>query len=260
MFETCVISCGSANCIIVCSDQASILLDAGTTLEQTIGAFATLNIDRSSLRAIVVSHEHEDHIRGVGAISRALRLPVLITKKTHSVCSQDIGYLGDRLIYFEQNVPIVIDDIHIHPYASYHDAVGSSNFCFRHMKQLSRKLGVVTDLGKPLEQTVEMLTNCTTIVLESFYDDDLLNGSEVDLEFKTLLRNNQIHLSNKQAVDLVKRIIHPELKNIILAHISLDLNRPDLATQAMKSYLDSIQSRISLSFADTYSVPHFIDV
>lgn len=249
-FQVSVLASGSTgNCAIICSAEHAVLLDAGIPVKRIFAALERLRIDKELIRAVLISHEHSDHTRSAGAVSRTLKIPVLLTRDTHMCSVQKLGDLKQRLEFISSGEEIRIGDIRIMPFSSSHDAADSCNFSFRLMDDESRILGVATDLGYPTNLTTKRLSGSSTIVLESNHDIDLLMNGRYEWFLKQRIKSTHGHLSNDQAVGLISQILHPGLKNLVLAHLSEENNRPELAYQTMKTYLDSVRAEINLLVA-----------
>ncbi len=261
LFQTLVIASGSkGNCVLVQTDRTAVLLDAGVSMRRIQDSMADWGISFSKLSAIIVSHEHGDHTRSVGAISRKLRIPILINRSTLAQCDWKLGKVDDRIALFNTGTSIQVGDIIIEAFASSHDAADSCNFVFYPENEQSRRLGIATDLGYPTQLSVLKLSNASTLILESNHDEVMLMDGPYDWHLKQRIRSTQGHLSNVQAVGLLSSLMHPGLKNLILAHLSEINNHPELARNTMDAYLKSIRSEIRLIVAEQDRATELIDV
>jgi phosphoribosyl 1,2-cyclic phosphodiesterase len=158
MFQTSVLMSGSkGNSVLVRTDETALLLDAGVSAKTIFAALDSLEVKRDSVKAILVSHEHSDHIRGVGVVARALNIPVFINEDTFCYCRERLGKLPWEPVFFETGQSFQVGDIIVHPFSSSHDAADSCNFTFRKQEDEERKLGVATDLGYPTNLSIENL-------------------------------------------------------------------------------------------------------
>ncbi len=258
MFQTSVLASGSkGNSVLIRSRDTSILVDAGISMKRTFAALEALDVPVQSLRGIVISHEHTDHTSGAGAISRKLKIPIFISPDTYAYCSHKLGKVQERLIYFQPGSAFEIGNIAVHPFSSSHDAVDSSNFFFEYD---NRKLGLAIDLGYPTQLTVHKLSGAHTLILESNHDHQMLMEGPYEWNLKMRVKSRQGHLSNEEAVGLISRLLHPGLRNIILAHLSETNNDPLLAMGVMQEYLSEIRSDVRLMVASQdYHTP-LVDV
>jgi phosphoribosyl 1,2-cyclic phosphodiesterase len=148
----------------------------------------------------------------------------------------------------------------VEAFASSHDAADSCNFVFFPEADPTRKLGVATDLGYPTQLSLQKLSGASTLILESNHDEIMLMEGPYDWHLKQRIKGPHGHLSNDQAVGLISRLIHPGLKNLVLAHLSEINNHPDLAKSTMESYLASIRADINLIVAQQDRHTMLLDV
>lgn len=261
MFQTSVLASGSkGNAILVRTEEVSILLDAGVSARKIFSALELLGIDRHELSAVLVSHEHSDHIRSVGAIARMLKIPVYMNEETYRQCEHRIGRIPKAMCPFETGTTFNIRDLVIHPFSSSHDAVESCNFTFMKMYDDERKLGVATDLGFPTVLALNKMKYCTTLIIESNHDERMLMDGPYDWFLKQRIKSINGHLSNVQAVGVISQIMHHGLRNLILAHLSEINNDPELALRTMHDYLQTIRSDIQLMVATQYQHTPLFDI
>ncbi len=251
MFQTAIIASGSkGNCVLIQTENTALLLDAGISMHRILECLNFYNIDLSKITGILVSHEHSDHIRSVGSISRKLKVPIYINRPTLSRCEQRLGNINDRIVIFNTGSGFEVGDICVEAFISSHDAAESCNFVFSSVSEPNKKLGVATDLGYPTQLSVLKLSGVSTLILESNHDERMLMEGPYDWNLKKRIHGQQGHLSNIQAVGLISNLIHPGLKNLILAHLSEINNLPSLAEKTMKDYLESIRCDIKLFVAE----------
>ncbi len=262
MFQTSVLVSGSkGNSVLVRTGETAVLLDSGVSAKTIFAALDQLGMDRNELRAVLVSHEHSDHTRGIGVLARKLKIPIFINEGTLCQCAHRIGNLPGGVQYFETGRSFSIRDLVIHPFASSHDAADSCNFTFmREGDSDERKLGVATDLGFPTVLAVNRLKHCTTLVLESNHDMHMLMEGPYDWALKQRIKSINGHLSNDQAVGVLSQVMHHGLQNLILAHLSEINNDPALALQTMQDYLQTIRSEIRLFVAGQHQHTPLLNV
>lgn len=261
MFQTTVIASGSkGNCALVQSANTAVLLDAGVSMRRILDVMDYYHIDKKKLAGVIVSHEHSDHTRSVGAISRKLQIPIYINRPTLSRCEERFGNVYDRIALFHTGSSFQIGDIVVEAFASSHDAAESCNFVLYQEDNPAIKLGYATDLGYPTQLSVLKLSGASTLILESNHDETMLMEGPYDWHLKQRIRSAHGHLSNVQAVGLMTSLIHQNLKNIILAHLSEINNHPDIAEKTMREYLESIRSDVRLLVAQQEMHTPLIDV
>jgi phosphoribosyl 1,2-cyclic phosphodiesterase len=261
MFQTSIIASGSkGNCVLVQTDDTALLIDAGISMRRILDTMATLEIPENRLAAVLVSHEHSDHIRSVGAIARKLKIPIYINRPTLSLCGDKLGNIGGLVNIFNTGSSFQIGDIEVEAFAASHDSAECCNFTFAPQRDNSRKLGIATDLGYPTQLSIMKLSGSSTLILESNHDEVMLMNGPYDWHLKQRIKSSQGHLSNIQAVGLVSSLPHHGLKNLILAHLSETNNDPILAERTMREYLSSIRSDAMLMVASQDTHTPLIDI
>lgn len=261
MFKTAVLASGSkGNCFLVKTDSTKILVDVGLSAKKIVSLIQSLYLSHTKINALIISHEHNDHISGAGVLARKLKIPIYITENVYISAQKTLGKIPGGVIYFKNGTPFEIGDLQIQPFDSSHDVVESSNFVITQTNNPDKKLGIITDLGYPTRLTIQKLKGVTTLILESNHDLKMLMNGPYPWELKQRIKSREGHLSNEQAVGLVSQIIHPNLKNIILAHLSEKNNTPTLAYNTMKDFLDSINFKLNLIVASQNKTTELIDI
>lgn len=239
----CVLASGSkGNAIYVSDGRSSILIDAGLSGREIERRLQSQGLRAEELCALVLSHEHADHVQGVGVLSRRYRLPVYITRKTAGAAYR----LGDlsKTVYIECGVTFSIAGLEIHPFSLSHDARDPAGFTIR---SNGLKLGIVTDLGVVTSMVREHLKGCHALVLEANHDDTMLLNGPYPWPLKQRIRSRMGHLSNADSSTLLGDILHDRLQHVILAHLSEINNTPEEALRSVSPTL--IGSRTQLHIA-----------
>jgi phosphoribosyl 1,2-cyclic phosphodiesterase len=243
--SVCVLASGSkGNAIYVSDGQTAILVDAGLSGKEIAKRMHAAGLQLESLKAILVSHEHSDHVRGVGVLARRHGLPVYITPDTAAAATPQLGRIDD-LRYFEIGRDFNIDGLAIHPFATSHDAHDPSGFT---IAQNGRKIGIATDLGIATGMVKEHLKACSLLVLEANHDPTMLIEGPYPWPLKQRIKSRNGHLSNQDSRDLLAEIKHDGLCHVILAHLSETNNTPDKALQAALQAQDA-QDRFQVHVA-----------
>ncbi|MBW6515949.1 MAG: MBL fold metallo-hydrolase [Candidatus Cloacimonetes bacterium] len=251
MFQTAVLASGSkGNCILVRTEETELLFDAGLSWRQTQIALQHLTLSHERIKGIVISHEHSDHIQGVGVICRKLKIPVYITELTYSASLRRFERVDSDIIFFRAGDYLEIGDLEVHPFPSSHDAIDACNFTIRKIGDPDRKLGMATDLGFSSQMLLEKLKNSTTLILESNHDMRMLMEGPYTWPLKQRIKSINGHLSNDQAIGVLTQIFHSGLRNIILAHLSEENNHPAIVEDLMNNFINNIkaQTKINVSF------------
>ncbi len=243
MFQTAVLSSGSkGNSFLVRTDTTKILVDVGMSYKQIALACNSLALSPEKIQAVIISHEHSDHIKGLGVICRKLKIPVFVTEATYGAGKRHFCNISSDIIHFNQGEYLTIGDLIIHPFPSFHDAVDGSNFIVTQKDNPERKLSIATDLGFCSKMLIEKVKNSSTIILESNHDIPMLMEGPYPWELKQRVKSINGHLSNDQAIGLLSQIFHSGLENIILAHLSEKNNHPTIVERLFTEYLGSINA------------------
>jgi len=232
----CVLASGSkGNAIFVSNGETAILVDAGLSGIEIERRLESKNLNPRMLDAIFVSHEHSDHIQGVGVLSRRFHLPVYITPKTMEAAANQLGRIKN-VRFFECGVSFMVGSLTIHPFSISHDAVDPAGFTISHA---DRKIGIATDLGIGTAVVKEHLKLCDVLILEANHDPAMLAEGPYPWPIKQRIKGRTGHLSNEDAYKLLNEIGHRNLKHVILAHLSEINNTPQHALKAVDRKLDN---------------------
>lgn len=232
----CGLASGSkGNCSYVETNNTKILIDAGISARATTNFLENLNIDISSIDGIIITHEHEDHIKGVSLISSKYNIPVYATEGTWEIMNNKVSnIMHQNKIYIYPNESFFINDIKIDCFPIEHDAAEPVGFSLYNNES---KMTYITDTGSVNEYMMESFEDCNLVVIESNYDTEMMKFSS----YPAFLRNRVLgalgHLSNDDAGEIIASILSPKLKYIFLAHLSKDNNMPDLALIVVKDLL-----------------------
>lgn len=231
-----VLSSGSkANSVFVEAGGVRFLVDCGLSGKQAEERLAEVGIDPTSLDAIIVTHEHSDHINGVGTLSRRYNLPVYANRSTMEAISKPRAKE-----FFKTGEDFYIRDARIEPFSVVHDAADPVGFA---IYAGGLKLVICTDLGRATTLVREHLKGANAIVLESNHDLEMLQSCSYTWELKQRIASTHGHLSNEAAGQLIEEIMHPELFHIVLGHLSENSNTPALALDTANRYLKQCQDR-----------------
>ena len=251
-FCICPLASGSkGNSLFVSCRNSSILIDAGLSGIEIERRLNAVNISPESLSAIIITHEHSDHVKGAGILSRRFKLPVYITQKTYQAC-RGLGKIED-ICFFECGTPFEIDQILISPFSISHDAKDPVGLT---MEYNNHKIGVATDLGIATSLVKEHLKNSNILYLESNHDPEMLINGPYPWHLKQRIKGRTGHLSNLDAGSLISELKTDNLKHVILAHLSEENNCPQKAVQEILKNLNG--SNVTLHVAGPDEVGKFI--
>ncbi len=232
----CVLASGSrGNSIFISDNDTSLLIDAGLSGIEIQRRLESRGLSPESLKGILVSHEHSDHISGVGVIARRFNLPVYISRQTYYACSSKLGKL-ENIIHFEPGQSFFINSIEIHPFTLSHDATDTTGFT---LKKNDKKVGIATDLGIATSLVKNHLQNCSLLIIESNHDPEMLTNGSYPWPLKQRIKSRSGHLSNTDTQHLLKELIHENLSHIILGHLSQENNTPQIAFNSINKILNN---------------------
>jgi phosphoribosyl 1,2-cyclic phosphodiesterase len=231
----CCLGSGSeGNGLLVEADGTRVLLDCGFGIRDTLARLARLAVAPESIAAIIVTHEHSDHIGGVVAFAARYSTPVWLTFGTLSAVAERFASLP-RVRGFDSHDTFAVGGVEVRPFAVPHDAREPVQFVCSDGRW---RLGVVTDLGVSTEHVETSLSGCDALVLECNHDIDMLANGDYPLPLKQRIAGKFGHLDNVAAAGLLSRLDNSRLKHLFAAHLSRQNNRPELARAALAGALD----------------------
>lgn len=228
--RACLLASGSkGNAVFIETGDTRILVDAGLSATELLKRMASIGIAASGLNAILITHEHTDHIRGAGVLARKLKIPVLISYPTHKEAA---GHFRKTIVTeFESGYPFGFRDILIDPFPITHDAVDPVGFV---LESEEGRVGFATDLGIATRLVSQKLQKSRLLVLESNHDEEMLQNGPYPWHLKQRIRSRHGHLSNSESARLMDELLHPGLEGLFLAHLSEVNNDPALAVDMAK--------------------------
>jgi len=251
--KICVLASGSrGNCTLVASPSARILIDAGLSGKRTAESLAGLGMEMGEIDAVVIGHEHSDHVRGLKVLAGRHRLPVYLNRETAEAAAGHLPASAELKI-FTNGRSWEIGDLSILPFSVFHDARDPVGFVIGWRGQ---EVTVATDLGIPTRLVRQRLKNARVAVLEANHDPDLLLNGSRPWHLKQRISSSRGHLSNQAAAELLAAETGESLTDVFLAHISLDCNRPERARQTVREALRRAgkdRVRVRLTYQDRIS-------
>ncbi len=219
------------NGMVIEVGRSLVLLDCGFSMSQVKMRLATLGKRPEELTAVVVTHEHSDHVAGVAALARNFDLEVWATPGTAQAAG--LGKLATCRL-FDCHAPFDLDEVEAMPFPVPHDAREPSQLVFG---DGARRLGVLTDVGSLTPHIAECLDGCDALVLECNHDPALLAAGDYPPSLKQRVGGRHGHLNNGQAAELLGRLDGTRLQHVVAAHLSEKNNRPELAREALAGAL-----------------------
>ncbi|MBI4580198.1 MAG: MBL fold metallo-hydrolase [Planctomycetes bacterium] len=214
----------SGNCIYVEADGVRLLFDAGVAGTQTESRLRAHGRNIREVDALIISHDHDDHVRCSGVLHRKFGLPIHMTYTTQAAIRCDVGDLG-HVNRFYSGDTLRFGDVAVHTVPTPHDAADGVAFVVEHA---GRRLGILTDLGHPFERMRKLLPTLDAVYLESNYDPELLRAGTYPPHVKKRIMGPHGHLSNHEAAELIHGATR-RLQWAVLAHLSANNNTPELA-------------------------------
>ncbi|MBR1854780.1 MAG: MBL fold metallo-hydrolase [Lachnospiraceae bacterium] len=231
----CSIASGSSgNCIYVGSEATHLLVDVGISGKRTEEGLNYLGLTGRDVDGILVTHEHADHINGLGVMARKYGMPIYATKGTIKAIKQisSVGEIDDALFHeVKADEKLTIKDLTIHPMKVDHDAAQPVAYRIAYGRQ---KVAVCTDLGHFTDYTVDCLQGMDALLLEANHDVNMLQVGPYPYPLKQRILGDKGHLSNENSGRLLSRILHDKVQAILLGHLSKENNIPELAYEAVR--------------------------
>jgi phosphoribosyl 1,2-cyclic phosphodiesterase len=220
-----VLASGSrGNSIYLATERVRLLIDAGLSGRETERRLATLGVSPKDLDGILVTHEHLDHVRGMGSLARRYKLPVYLNQLTHAHLPELVGQLGGKE-EFVTGRNFSIKDTTIHPFTISHDAADPVGFV---LVNGSVKVGICTDLGTATNLVHRHLENCSILVLEANHDIEMLKSGPYPWPVKQRIKSRFGHLSNEQSIEVLSQVFSEDLQEVIFAHMSETNNSSEM--------------------------------
>ena len=236
MFNFCSLYSGSSgNSLFVESENTKLLIDAGVSSKKIEEALANLEIDPTSIDGILITHEHSDHVQGLGTFAKKFNLPVFVNEKTLDAMPKQKEKISEKNIkLFNINEKFEIGDLKVKPFSIPHDA---ANPCGFNIFKDDKKISIATDIGHMTNGILKNLEDSIFIMLESNYDPEVLKYSKYPYQLKTRIAGPDGHLSNELAGKTISYLLNSGLKQAVLGHLSKQSNFPELA---YKTVIDEI--------------------
>ena len=262
MIKFCSLYSGSSgNSLFIETENTKILVDAGESAKKITEALSLINVDIKSIDAILVTHEHQDHIKGLGTLSKKYHIPVYANSKTWDAMPEQAAKVAvENQQKFNENEYFEIKDIKIFPFSTPHDAASPCGF---NVFNGSQKISIATDLGHTSSELIHRLEDSSFLLLEANYDPNILKCSSYPYLLKKRIAGPNGHLANQDASKIISYLSHNGLSNVMLGHLSKENNFPELAYKTVIDQLIDDQltpSNIHISVAKRQGPSNIITI
>jgi phosphoribosyl 1,2-cyclic phosphodiesterase len=234
------------NALVVEAGRTRLMLDCGFGINESAARLARLGLEPRDLDAIVVTHEHDDHIGGVTRFARKYELPVYLTYGTLTALNGERAAVVE-ITLIDSHTPFAVGDIEVQPYPVPHDAREPAQFVFSDGRA---SLGVLTDAGASTPHIVAMLSGLAALVLECNHDSGMLANGSYPPSLKRRIASRLGHLANDAAAQLLASLDCSRLQHLIAAHLSQQNNRPELARAAMADAIGCAPDWVGIATQD----------
>ena len=236
----------NGNCYYVENEEDAIFVDAGLICKETLRRMHALGLSMQKVKAIFISHEHSDHVRGLDVISRNYQIPVYIntgTRKNHTMPLRE-----DLVCYINNTDTITIGSLQVHPFSKKHDAADPLSFRITYK---DHSVGVFTDMGIVCDNLIHHFQQCHAAILESNYDEEMLEKGPYPIYLKKRIRSDEGHLSNNQALELFLKHKPAFMKRLLLGHLSQQNNHPKIVEQLFQQHAGDVDVLVATRYGAT---------
>lgn len=235
--KACTLASGSSgNAVYIATEDTKILVDAGLSGRAILSRLEAIGVAGDELDAILVTHEHNDHIKGIGVLSRRFDLPVYATEATWQAMPTGIGEIReDNRCYITAGEGVDIGCQKVEVFGTSHDAADPVGFTFTHHRH---KVGLATDTGCLNNKIRQRLTDSELLIFEANHDLQMLKQGSYPWPLKQRILSDRGHLSNMAAGHCLASLVSGQTKGVVLAHLSKENNCPDLAYSTVAAILE----------------------
>lgn len=246
LFITSLNSGSNGNCYYVGNEREAILVDAGISCREIEKRMKHLGLNIKNVKAVFVSHEHSDHIKGLPVLIKKYLLPIYITPLT--MRRGGLSFHDDQLKTFTAHQPVFIGELSITAFPKFHDACDPYSFVVSHNNTC---VGVFTDIGVPCEHLIKYFKQCHAAFLEANYDEEMLEKGNYPIFLKNRIRGGKGHLSNRQALDLFINHKPAFMSHLLLSHLSKNNNSSELVHRLFDAHAGNIKIIVASRYQQT---------
>lgn len=245
LYITSLNSGSNGNCYYVGNKTDAVLIDVGLSCRETEKRMKKLGLNLGTVKAIFISHEHGDHIKGVSTLANKYNLPVFITDKTAKYGPRLISHISKT---FSPNQTVSVGSLNITAFTKFHDATDPHSFIISYN---GITVGVLTDIGKVCKEVINYFKQCHAVFLEANYDEVMLENGRYPIHLKNRICGGLGHLSNKEALELFTTHRSASLTHLLLSHLSKENNCPQMVEQLFKQQANGINIAIASRYQST---------
>ncbi len=240
LFYASINSGSNGNCYYVGNENNAVLVDVGIHCRDVEKRMQRIKLDIKKVKAVFITHEHIDHVRGLITLASKYNLPVYLSQGTWRQMQEDLKNINYKFILEE--TPIIIEDLLIHPFKKVHDAASPYSFVVDFKKI---RVGVITDIGHACDNVIKHFSKCHAAFLEANYDDGMLDKGNYPSHLKQRNKSDVGHLSNQQALDLFLDHRHSSLSHLILSHLSEENNESELVYNLFLPHANGVRINVA---------------
>lgn len=245
----CSLSSGSSgNCQYIGTDRTKILVDSGLSGKKIEALLLSIDVKPEEIDYILVTHEHVDHVKGVGVLSRRYNIPILANEKTWLSMEKLIGNIADKNIrIFQSEKEFELGDLGIYPFRIFHDAAEPVGYIFYYK---GNKISIMTDTGWVNDNMKNAIKGSSLYLIESNHDVQMLKEGSYPWHLKKRILSTRGHLSNMDAAKILTEVLSGNGEIVLLGHLSKDNNIPELAYDTVREHIEeyglSVKDNITL--------------
>ena len=254
-----VLGSGSrGNATLIVAGDTRVMVDAGFSGRDLAERLERLAIEPESIDALVITHDHGDHTRGMGVFARRHRVPIYLTDRTRDACAKLLRGTEETRSY-RPGEQFSIGRVSVQSFLTVHDAADPVGVTLVD-RETGARVGIATDLGRPTAQVYHALSGCDFLVLEANHDEGMLRTSPYPWSVQNRIASSHGHLSNRAAARVARRLHHPRLAGVLLAHLSNECNAPELAHRTVADALREAGYRGFLAVAPQDEPTELLDI
>jgi phosphoribosyl 1,2-cyclic phosphodiesterase len=246
LYITSLNSGSNGNCYYIGNDDEAVLVDAGISCREIEKRMKRLGLNLLKVKALFVSHEHSDHIKGIATLAKKYKLPVYITNSTlvHGALQIERELVNS----FNAHQPVTVGNLTITGFPKLHDASDPYSFIIR-CNEI--KVGVFTDIGSPCKHVVRYFKECHAAFLEANYDEEMLSNGSYPYHLKKRITSDRGHLSNDQALQLFNQHKPHYMSHLVLSHLSKNNNCPKVVQHLFDQHAKGVKIIVASRYEET---------